>query len=330
MKAVRLHGVADIRFEEIDPPGAPAPGHVRVAVKAAGVCGSDLHNFRTGQWISRTPATPGHEFAGLVVEAGAGTSLRPGTLVVADSRVWCGVCPQCREGAHNLCERIGFVGEVCEGGFAEEVVLPEHQLLAVPAGTQAEVAALSEPLAVALHALNRLDLPKGVPLLVVGCGAIGGLAVFAASHLHDGPLLVADRNEARAALVAEVTGARAVPLSAEGLAGSRIRHALEATGSGAALTALAGLVAPGARIALVGLFHGPVSLDANLLVEREITLLGSHAFTQELPRAAALAAAHGAALSRLIAPGVALENLPATYQELLAGKTSMLKTLVRP
>jgi (R,R)-butanediol dehydrogenase/meso-butanediol dehydrogenase/diacetyl reductase len=330
MKAVRLHGVADIRFEEIDAPGVPPPGHVRVAVKAAGVCGSDLHNFRTGQWISRTPATPGHEFAGVVVEAGAGTALQPGTLVVADSRVWCGECPQCREGAYNLCERIGFVGEVCEGGFAEEVVLPEYQVLAAPEGTLPEVAALSEPLAVALHALNRLDVPKGAPLLVVGCGAIGGLAAFAASRLHEGKLLVADRNEARAALVAEVTGAEIVPLAPEALAAARIRHALEATGSGAALTALAGLVAPGARIALVGLFHGPVSLDANLLVEREITLLGSHAFTQELPRAAALASEHGAALSRLIAPGVALEDLPATYQALLAGKSPALKTLVRP
>ncbi|MGE4480215.1 zinc-dependent alcohol dehydrogenase [Acidocella sp.] len=330
MKAVRLHGVADIRFEEIDAPGAPPPGHVRVAVKAAGICGSDLHNFRTGQWISRVPATPGHEFSGVVVEAGPGAALSPGTLVVADSRVWCGECPQCRDGAYNLCAHIGFVGEVCEGGFAEEVVLPAHQLLAVPAGTPPEVAALAEPLAVALHGLARLTLPKGAPLLVAGCGAIGGLAAFAASRLHDGPLLVADRNAARASLVAQVTGARIVPLDAAVLAGERLGHALEATGSGAVLTALAGLMAPGGRVALVGIFHGPVSLDANLLVEREITLLGSHAFADELPRAAALAAANAPALSRLVAAGVALEDLPATYQALLAGEVLALKTLARP
>ncbi|MDD2705999.1 MAG: alcohol dehydrogenase catalytic domain-containing protein [Acidocella sp.] len=331
MKAVRLHGVEDLRFEDIPPPGALAPGQVRIAVKAAGVCGSDLHNFKTGQWISRAPATPGHEICGEVVEVARGVAaFHPGDLVVADSRIWCGECPDCLEGHYNLCAGLGFVGEVCEGGFAEQVVLPETQLLRMIPGTPPEVAALTEPLAVALHALSRLALGPGEPVFILGCGAIGGLAAFAASRLHDGPVLVADRNAARAALVAAVTGARVASLDAAGRHGVRLRHAVEATGSAAALAVLTGLVSPGARIALVGLFHEKLSLDANLLVEREISLVGCHAFADELPRAAALAAEHAEALARLVTPGVALADLPVTYASLLTGEGQGLKTLVRP
>lgn len=328
MKAVRLHGIADLRYEDIEAPGAPPPGHVRVRIKAAGVCGSDLHNFRTGQWISRTPSTPGHEFAAEVIEAGEGVAWPPGTLVVADSRVGCGVCPACRAGEANLCAKLGFVGEVCDGGFAEEAVLPAAQLLPVPTGTPPEVAALAEPLAVALHGLKRLNPPKGAPLLVLGCGAIGGLAAFAAGLRHDGPLYVTDRNAERAALVAKASNATAIALDAPAL--PAFRHALEATGSGAALTALLPRLGTGARVAMVGLFHGPVSLDANLLVEREISLIGCHAFADELPEAIALAAANAPALRALITPDVPLADLPGVYERLLRGEAPSLKTLVRP
>lgn len=93
MRAVRLHGIGDLRVEDVLPPGAPEPGWARLKVLAAGICGSDLHNFRTGQWISRTPSTPGHELAGEVtaIEADA-EELAIGDHVVADSRFWCGMC----------------------------------------------------------------------------------------------------------------------------------------------------------------------------------------------------------------------------------------------
>ena len=72
MKAARLYTAGDIRVEDIDIPGPLASGWVRIAVTAAGICGSDIHNFRTGQWITRSPSVAGHEFAGVVTEVGAG------------------------------------------------------------------------------------------------------------------------------------------------------------------------------------------------------------------------------------------------------------------
>jgi (R,R)-butanediol dehydrogenase/meso-butanediol dehydrogenase/diacetyl reductase len=98
----------------------------------------------------------------------------------------------------------------------------------------------------------------------------------------------------------------------------------------AALEALLGLVSPGAKIALVGIFHGPLNLDANRLVEREVTLTGCHAFADEMPEAVRRAAEWAPQLARLIGACVALEDLPAHYKTLLRGEAPGLKSIVTP
>ncbi|QIB34137.1 zinc-dependent alcohol dehydrogenase [Ancylobacter pratisalsi] len=335
MRAVRLHGAGDLRVEEVPYPGAPAPGWVRLTVSAAGICGSDIHNFRTGQWISRAPSTAGHELTGVVAEVGEDVEgLDVGATVVADSRFWCGACAACRAGRHHLCERLGFIGEACDGGFAEEVVLPARLLLPVSADIDPAVAAMAEPLAVALHAVKRLAPRAGEPVLVVGCGPIGGLAALVLAHRHDGPVLVADRNRARARLVAEVTGARVVAIDAGDIRGALDGRlpaaAIEATGSTAALGHLMGVMDGDGRIALVGIFHGRLDLDPNLLVERELAMIGCHAFTDELGAAVALLPTLHTALTRLIDRQIGLIDLPDAYDRLIAGDTQGLKVIVRP
>ena len=187
MKAVRLHDALDLRVEEVETPPPPPPGHVNLKVRAAGICGSDLHNFRTGQWISRRPSTAGHEFCGEVIAVGDGVAdLKAGDYVSADSRVWCGTCLACLSGRPHVCESLGFVGEVCDGGFAEVVQLPARLLVRHDRSLAPRVAAMAEPLAVALHAVRRLALPAGEPILVMGCGTIGGLSALLLSKLHDG------------------------------------------------------------------------------------------------------------------------------------------------
>lgn len=334
MKAVRLYAARDLRVEEIDRPAAPGPGEVRLRVAAAGICGSDLHNFRTGQWISRSPSVAGHEFAGVVTEIGDGVAdFAPGDTVAADSRFWCGECPACLSGRRNVCIKLGFVGEVCDGGFAEETVLPARLLVKHDPALDAGVAAMAEPLAVALHAVRRQAVAAGEPVLVVGCGPIGGLAALLLSRLHEGKLLVCDLNAERAGLVAKVTGATAVGLDADAIAaalgGRPLRHALDATGSVAALRAVLDMLAGGGSLALVGISHGRLDLDPNLLVEREIALVGCHAFADELPEAVAMLPALADPLSRLIGEEVGIDAVPAAYDRLLAGRARGLKTIIR-
>ncbi|MFO1034099.1 MAG: alcohol dehydrogenase catalytic domain-containing protein [Hyphomicrobiales bacterium] len=333
MKAVRLHGKGDLRVESVPRPGPLQAGDVRIAVSAAGICGSDIHNFRTGQWITRAPSIAGHEFAGRVTEVGEDvTSFREGDAVAADSRVWCGTCPACATGQRHLCNKLGFVSELCDGGFAAEVVLPQRLLHKLPDGLSMHVAATAEPFAVALHAVRRLRLSKGEPVFILGCGPIGGFCAVVLAHLGFGPVYVDDRNPARVAAVTAATGAQAAHLSADGIRlpdGERaIAAAIDATGNVAALKDLLATLPGGGRVALVGISHGTLDLDPNILVERELALLGCHAFSDELPEAIAMLPACAAMIEPLLGPGISLDDVPAAYAAMIAGKVDHLKTVI--
>lgn len=330
MQAVRLHAKGDLRVEDIAAPAPPQPGWVNIAVTAAGICGSDLHNYRTGQWISRSPSVPGHELIGRVTALGAGVEgLSPGDRVVADSRFWCGECAACKAGHHHLCARLGFVGEICDGGFAEQATLPRRLLHRLPEGLPDQAAVMAEPMAVALHAVRRLRPDPDAAVLIAGCGPIGGLAALALAAMGQGRILAADRNPQRLARVCAVTGA--TPVSLDGLTTQPDLHfAIEATGSTAALDALMGRMAGGGAIALVGIMHGRIDLDPNTLVEREISLIGCHAFRDELPDAISLLSRKTAEAARLIDREVPISAVPEAYERLLAGRSEGLKTIVRP
>jgi (R,R)-butanediol dehydrogenase/meso-butanediol dehydrogenase/diacetyl reductase len=334
MRAVRLHGVGQLRVEEVPAPKAPPPGSVRLRVKAAGICGSDLHNFRTGRWISRLPITPGHELAAEVLEVGEGVvGLHPGNLVVADSRVPCGHCAPCGAGHENICEHLGYVGEVCDGGFAEFITLPAKLLLPVPAGVPARVAALSEPLAVALHLIRRLDAPRNRPILIAGAGTVGGLAAIALDHLGFGPLFIVERNAERAALVSSLANAPIVPADPAAILSALpdgVHYAIEATGNSAVLALLVRILRGGGRLGLVGLFHGECSLDWNPIIEREIDIFGCSVFQHEQSQALEMLPQLLPKLEQVISRPLDLSEVPAEYERLLAGQSSVLKSLVCP
>lgn len=335
MRAVRFYKPGDLRVEEIPPPPAPGPGQVLLRVKAAGICGSDLHNYRTGMWVAQLPVTPGHECAGEVIAVGAGvTGLMPGDLAVADSRVACGVCANCLSGRGNLCPKLGFVGEVCDGGFAEQVLLPASGLLKAPDGLAPEIAAMAEPLAVALHAMRRLDPAPGAPILITGGGTIGGLTALLLAEHGFGPILLAERHAARAALLQDVVGVRPVALDHDAVrdacGGFGPRFCLDATGSLEVLCFLLRAVAPGGRLAMVGIFHGEGALDPNLIVERELDLRGCAVYADEQAEALALLPHLAVKLARLAESPIGLAAVPEAYERLIAGGSDRLKTLIVP
>lgn len=176
MKAWVLHGVNDIRYEDMARP-APDSGEVLVRVKAAGICGSDIPRvFVTG--AHRHPLIIGHEFAGVVEELGEGTDPAwLGRRVGVFPLVPCGACGPCREKQFELCRNYRYLGSSRDGGFAEYVRVPERNLLALPEGVSFEEAAMLEPMAVAVHAMRRGTeggtLPRNAAVTVWGLGAIG-------------------------------------------------------------------------------------------------------------------------------------------------------------
>jgi (R,R)-butanediol dehydrogenase/meso-butanediol dehydrogenase/diacetyl reductase len=332
MLALRLHGIGDLRVEQVPRPEIAAPGQVRLAIRAAGICGSDLHNFRTGMWISKLPVTPGHEFCAEVLES-ADENFTAGDLVVADSRAWCGHCRYCAAGAKNLCATLGFVGEVCDGGFAEQTVLPGRLLFRLPRETAPDIAAMAEPLAVARHAIHRLRPTPGAAILIAGGGPIGGLIALLLRDAGFGPLFIAERNGSRAALIAGLTGATIVALQAQAIAAAcpgGPPFAVDATGAPQALEILLEALPPGSRLALVGLFHGRPGLDINRIVEREIECVGCSVFVDEMQQILPMLPRLAPQLSQLAGPPISLAAAPAAYEKLIAGETAALKTLIRP
>lgn len=335
MQAIRFHGKGDLRLEEIPLPPPPESGCVTLRVRAAGICGSDLHNYRTGQWVSQLPVTPGHEFCGEIIALGAGVEgYALGDRVVVDSRANCGECDYCLRDQGNLCRHMGFVGEVCDGGFAEQSNQPVHRLLKVPHGISDAVAALAEPLGVALRVIARLQAEPGEPVLIAGGGPIGGLAALLLRELDQRPVLLVERNHQRSALLHAVAGVTPVALDAglivETCGGREPRYCIEATGSGIVLNQLVHSVASGGRIAMVGLFHGDTVVNTNALVEREIELVGCSVFRDEQRQAIELLPRLAAKLEQLITAPIGLADVMAAYDRLQGGDSEKLKTIICP
>lgn len=172
MKAWVLHGIGDLRLEETKEPSL-APDEVLVAVKAVGICGSDLPRiYETGAYSH--PLIPGHEFSGQVVKLGANADTtwmykRVGIYPL----IPCKTCLPCQHTQYEMCRNYSYLGSRRDGGFAEYVAVPVWNLLPLPDEVSYEAAAMLEPMSVAAHALRRQSLDLTAPIAVCGLGTIG-------------------------------------------------------------------------------------------------------------------------------------------------------------
>ena len=303
MQVCVIHKAQDLRIEDRAAPD-PSPGGALVRVRAGGICGSDLHYYfegRNGDFVIREPLIPGHEISGEVAAVGEGvTRLRPGQRVAVHPGRNCGRCAQCRAGRGNLCRNVFFMGSASrfphmQGGFAEFVAADESQLYPVSDALPFATAAFAEPLAVALHAVERAGPLLGRSVLIAGAGPIGLLVLLAArragaewvtmTDILDAPLALARRIGADAAAnVAE--GADALSRAAEALGG--FETAFEVSGSPAGLASCLHAVRPGGMVVQVGtLPPGQFPLAGNLVMAKEIDLRGAMRFDREFAHAVA-------------------------------------------
>ena len=174
MKAWMLHGIGEFRYGDTEMPEL-REDEVLIAVKATGICGSDVARvFETG--AHRMPLVPGHEFSGEVIRVGAGAEPAwQGKRVGVFPLIPCGTCVACREKKYEMCRNYSYLGSRRDGGFAEYVAVPEWNLIPLPENVSYVAAAMLEPMAVAVHAMRRLDLKTEDSVLVCGLGTIGML-----------------------------------------------------------------------------------------------------------------------------------------------------------
>ena len=172
MHAWVLHGINDIRYENVKEPDI-SDDEALVAVKAAGICGSDIPRiYHTGAYTH--PLIPGHEFSGLVVRIGKNVkskweNQRAGIFPL----IPCYSCKPCLLGQYEMCRQYSYLGSRRDGGFAEYVAVPAKNLIALPDNVSYEEAAMLEPMSVAVHAMRRIAPLKSECIVICGLGTIG-------------------------------------------------------------------------------------------------------------------------------------------------------------
>jgi L-iditol 2-dehydrogenase len=295
MKALVLKEYNRLSFEDVAVP-EPSEGEVLVAVKACGICGSDVHGMDGSTGRRRPPVIMGHEASGVIGRVGKGvTEWVPGDRVTFDSTIYCGQCEFCRAGQINLCERRKVLGVSCEeyrqdGALAEFVAVPQRILHRLPQKLTFENAALVEPYAIALHAVGRAKVAPKSTALVVGAGMIGLAIVQSLKQAGCDEITVVDVASDRLA-VAEKCGASVIN-SGNGNAletilrrtqGRGVDVAFEAVGITATVDLAVRALRRGGVATLVGNVTPKIDFPLQIAVTRELTVLGSCASRGEYP-----------------------------------------------
>ncbi|TKT69888.1 L-idonate 5-dehydrogenase [Aquamicrobium sp. LC103] len=342
-RVLRLHGMGDIRVEELDVV-EPGPGEVLVAMGAGGICGSDLHYYQDGGFGPIRVCEPiilGHEVAGTVKTVGEGVdALSPGDRVAVNPSRPCNHCRYCLEGLQQHCLTMRFFGSALrfpheQGGFRDLMVVDAYQCVPV---TNEEVslaeAACAEPLAVCLHALNRAGATAGnlagKSVLVTGAGPIGALTVAAlrnagarrivVTDLQDAPLAVARRMGAD-----ETVNVLSEPDRLKAYAADKgtFDVAFECSAAAPAISSAIAATRPQGTIVAVGV-AGEVSVPLNLVVGKEVTFAGTHRFVSEYAQAVGLIDARRIDVRPIISATRDLNDAIAAF-ELAADRTEAVK-----
>src|SRR4051794_6605312 len=176
VKAAVFYGPRDVRIEEVPEPSDPASGEVVLEVLRAAICGTDAAEWDHGPVLCRPGVVLGHEFVGRVAAVGPDVDgVRAGDRVVSGAGISCGRCSWCRTGRTNLCAEYRTLGLQVDGGLAELVTSPASICRVVPDRVDDDAAAMTQPLAVALHALSRVGLGSDESVAVIGAGGIGSV-----------------------------------------------------------------------------------------------------------------------------------------------------------
>jgi L-iditol 2-dehydrogenase len=280
-------GNGNMEIREIPEP-TPGPGQVKIEVKAAGICGSDLHIYHDDIAIPvNPPVVTGHEFSGVVVEVGEGvTACKVGDRVVAETAYsFCGKCVYCITGFYNLCNERKTLGYWYNGVFAKYTVVPQEKIHALPDSIDFISAALIEPLACITHAVLELTtIIVGDVVLVVGPGAIG-LATLQVAKAQGATVIVSGTSIDNERLkMAKTLGADyTINVMEEDLQefinkitnGKGVDVVLECSGAGRAADDAIKVIKKQGSFTQIGLFGKPITIDLEKMCYKELKLTGS-------------------------------------------------------
>jgi threonine dehydrogenase-like Zn-dependent dehydrogenase len=310
MRALVFTEPGTVELQDVPAPEIPS-GWLPLTVRASGICGSELHGFRSAGF-RRPPLIMGHEIAGETPD---------GRRVVVNPLLSCGRCDMCGRGAPELCRERGLMGVHLPGGFAEQVAVPPESLHDIPGGLDWEVAVLIEPLANAVHAWRQAEHGSVERAAVIGAGAIGLVTLLAARRAGIADVTVVDRASSRRDL-AQALGASRCATELDG----EYDVVVDAVGSSQTRAAAVRCTRPGGTSIWLGLAEAGAGFDGNDLVRGEKRVVGSFAYG---PDDFATAVALAPALDLTWATTFPLEESQRIFMHLADGASDPVKAVIR-
>jgi L-iditol 2-dehydrogenase len=348
MTAVRLHGPADLRVEQIPHPGPPGPGEVLLQVTAVGVCGSDLHSYkdaRIGDVPLQGPLILGHEFAGVVEAVGPGPDnldgnfhhLSAGIRVAVDPAQPCWHCEMCEQGQPNLCLHLHFCGSYPDhGSLCQWLHMPARSCFPIPDTIDDASAALLEPLGIALHATDLARLRVANSVVILGAGAIGLFILQLARLSGAQPIFVSDKFPWRLELAQrygaipincdEVNPVKAVMDATHSLG---VDVAIEAAWADQSVQQAAEMARLGGRMVIVGISEADQLVMKHSTVRRKgLTIRLALRMQHTYPRAIRLVRSGVIDLHSVISHRFPLEKTPEAFALNAAYQDRVVKVMI--
>ena len=333
MRAAFYQGARTFTTGEMEKP-ALGGDEALLRVRRVGICGTDLHIFQ-GHLDHRVPkgGVIGHETFGEVVEAPGASGFTSGDRVVVEPVVCCGACRACRMGASYLCYQLKVLGVDLPGGMREYWAVSASRLLRVPDSISDDHAALIEPLAVAVHDVNRADVKRGDAVLVFGGGPIGTLIALVARH-RGARVAVAELNPFRLDILEAFglervgPGTDVVKWTDQWTDGTGVDVAFEVTGNPLAARTVADVVRVWGTVSIVAIHAEPVPVNLYQMFARELVMHGSRLYARaDWEEAIRLVASGAVPVGPLVSRRIPLESLQRGMEEALGGGPVM-KVLV--
>lgn len=290
MKAALLKTWTDMAVVDMEKP-VPAADEAVIAVRYAGVCGSDITVYNGKHPTATAPVVVGHEILGVIEQIGDNPDFKVGDRVTVEPLIQCGVCDACRRG-HHICKNLKLLGIHENGGYAEYTKTAVSKLVKIPDSLPDDVAALAEPFAVGYHVVARSEIRKGDTALVIGAGPIGIIVGLAAQYAGASRVVITDLNPERLAM-AESLGLEGLhPADGDSLAeinrltdGNGFEVVYEASASKGGMLMSTSACRIGGAIVPLSLAGVPTDFCVGVVSFKELRLIGSRVYTMEHFRA---------------------------------------------
>jgi 2-desacetyl-2-hydroxyethyl bacteriochlorophyllide A dehydrogenase len=329
MKALVYTAEKEVQYRD-EPAPEPGPGEVIVAIDAVGICGSDMHAYLGHDSRRVPPLILGHEAVGKVVEGSLS-----GTTVVINPLIACGRCDECQGGRANLCEKRELVGMYRPGAFAERIAVPAGNLIEIPAEMNPAHAALTEPAATSLHAVNLAAKSAHRPVsesraLVIGGGSVGLFAAMALRDQGAPEIHLAETNPLRRRTVESTQACRVFDPVSEPTRESSFEIVVDAVGGKLSREMAIAAVRPGGVVMHIGLLDNDGGVDVRRMTLQEITLIGTYTYTPVDLRSTVKKLHSGAFGDLGWVEQRSLSDGPGAFDDLLHGRSAAPKIVLRP